>query len=253
MDTPERAKTPSDNFPKLYNPPPEVQIENVLSAGTTASSDIYVGKNPQGKKVVFDIARNPSLIEHVRAKYNFLVGEIPTPKRNLGNLFRKFEPQLIQDFHVTKKVANYGVAGMYGNYEITTRFVRLDKESISPEMLNNGQIVEEYVEGLPLESKDLPFSVKQAAIASYLDFSLQLFQKTHEILDVNIETDLLVSVNEANQNIVVVRVDTSPWQLSEELAVKFLSQSIARLTDKSKIEASTLKLLFDRFIDSLQQ
>lgn len=85
---------------------------------------------------------------------------IPAQKKPLSNLFSKQKSELVQDFYVSKKTEDYVDNSQYQGYEISTRFVKIDKNSTSPEMLEHGQIVEEYVEGLPLESPSLTNDVK---------------------------------------------------------------------------------------------
>lgn len=223
------TESPKNTFPELHNAPAGVYIEEELKVGgLNMSSDIYIGKNTKGEKIIFDIAKDPKFIRNIQAKHNYLNQEIP-PQKSIANLFAKSKPQLVEDFNVSKKIRSYGLEGEYKDYNISTRFVKLDRDSISPEMLEQGQIVEKYVEGTKLSSPNLDIEVKRAVLFSYFDFISQLKLRGIEMPDVNIEDDLIIAIDKDNRQVYVVRIDTEPWNAGDYMGAERLAKSAAQI------------------------
>lgn len=228
----------------LVNPPKGVKLLKQISSGT-GSSVIYEGQNEDGDKIAFDIPKDESKIHFVLAKYHFLKRKI---KHSIKDLFKLDKPDEVQDLKTVLK---------HHEYTVVTSFAKLDENSISKEMLENGQIAEEFAEGVPISSEDLPGNIKVLAIAGYLDFLCKLKKATGKILDVNFEDDVMVVWDEDNNVVKNTRIDASPWEKEEATAVRYIKDAIGRLLQIEgspafkKIETTSIEALTKTFKLSL--
>lgn len=233
----------SPDLPILFNPPKGVEIQKPLVIGETSTSNIYLGKNANNEAIVFDIAQSKDKIPMIQAKYNFLDQRI----HFLGKLTG--QPEKVEDIKFTAKVGDYKIGGQYADYTITTRFVQLDRKSMSSTMYNNGQITEEYVDGKNITNdngnlnENIPPEVHAAVFMSYIDFCILIKKEAKAVLDTIYETDQKIIIDDDQKTITSIRIDPSPYhgdnyllRKNEQSAIHVLADSLYALYSGNEID-----------------